>query len=54
MVVIPGLAGMQYKVKIRLKAPGWGLGDGETGRARRKEIPTFTTTLSCMRRKQRA
>ena len=29
MVVIPGLAGTQYKVRIRLRAPGWGVGDGE-------------------------
>ena len=54
MVVIPGLAGTQYKVRIRLRAPGWVVVDGETGRARGKEIPSFTTTLSCMRRKQRA
>ena len=51
---IAGVVGMQYKVRIRLRAPGWGVGDGEIGRARGKEIPSFTTTLSCTKRKQRA
>ena len=28
-ILIPGLDETQYKVTIRLRAPGWGLGDGE-------------------------
>ena len=53
MVVIPGLAGTQYKVRIRLRAHGWGVGDGERLEGPEGRRSPHSTQLSAARKGSR-